>query len=98
MVYNSFNDQECLQGYQAEILKSSTPVFTFFHRNPKSSQGTILYIDVPVGVVGDEVKLSILGRTDYMNIREVEVYGQPNHNDPDPEIELPLFPVFLGTG
>ena len=96
VVYNSLNNQERLRGYH-EIYKSSIPVFTFFHRSPKSSPGTIFYINVPTGVVGDEVKLSIPGRTDYMNIREVEVYGKLSSADSDPDVELPLFPIFLGT-
>jgi len=75
------NRQDCcqdrLRGYQIEIYNAGTPIFTFNPDDADENPGLVVYVYMPEGgVVGDEVKLSLPGRKDYMNIREIEVYGE----------------------
>lgn len=72
-----FNRYSCcaerLRGYQVGIYKSGVATYIYNDKNP-SYPGHNILIDIPGEVFGDEVKLSLPNRTDYINIREVEVY------------------------
>ena len=61
--------------------KAGEVVHTVDHEEPSETPDFLLLIDIPAGVIGDEVKLSVPGRGDYLNIREVEVYGVFSSND-----------------
>merc|ERR1712156_662385 len=63
--------------HRIEIHNAGTPIFTFNPDDADENPGLVVYVYMPEGgVVGDEVKLSLPGRKDYMNIREIEVYGE----------------------
>lgn len=74
--------QERLRGYQLDIYKSGVPVYTYNHEEPGYSPGLFVFVSIPEGVIGDEVKLSIPGRSDYMNIQQLEVIGEFNAKSP----------------
>ena len=48
----------------------------------------VIIINVPAGIIGDRVKLSLPGRQDYINIVEVEVHGKLYAEDPSTNIAL----------
>ena len=57
-----------------DIYKSGAEsVYTYNYKTPDDLPGSTIIINVPAGVAGEEVKLSILGRKGIINI---EVYGK----------------------
>lgn len=76
VVFNRRNCcQERLSGFQVDIISSDGTVFTFNHDPTQGSPGTVILINIPAGIIGDRVKLSLPGKKDYINILEVEVHG-----------------------
>ncbi len=68
-----------LQGFRVELFDGDNPTAVWTYDDPTSNgsnPGTSIRINVPICVVATRVKVSLPGKTMYLNMREVEVYGE----------------------
>ncbi len=87
LVYNRVHNDDVtfvevlarLQGFRVELFDGDDPTAVWTYNDPNSNgsnPGTSIRISVPICVAATRVKISIPGRTKFLNIREVEVYGR----------------------
>lgn len=75
--YDNVDYSSRLQGFRIDIYRNGNLVYTYDDTTSVGGDpGSVVSIDMnlPSGVEGNEVKISLPGKTEYLNLREVQIW------------------------